>query len=88
MKYLKTFESSNNSLKISKGDYVVVDKNYFVDKKEKYGKIIKNEDSYTFLVLLPNGYDIWCQYHMFIRKMNTKEIEQFEFELEKNKYNL
>jgi hypothetical protein len=92
MKYIKTYESKCSKFKV--GEYVKLinmsfndeDTFEFVNIPDK-GKIIKIKDDRYFL-LVENGQIMEYNIFNILRKMTIKEIEDFELNISKNKYNI
>ena len=80
MKYLKTFE--NIDYKYQVNDYVLLDKENFIDNISKKGQIIEidyEDDKVPYFVKII-GKEFWVTEGMIIRNLTTEEIEQYEFE--------
>lgn len=90
MKHIKLFEEISKE-SVDVGDYIETDKNYFINKKTRVGKIVRNEfsmDTLMYNIILNTGQDMWITQDMIVRKLTPDEIEKYEIELNANKYNL
>ena len=88
MKYLKTFE--NIDYKYQVNDYVLLDKENFIDNISKKGQIIEidyEDDKVPYFVKII-GKEFWVTEGMIIRNLTTEEIEQYEFEKDLIRYNI
>ena len=89
MKYIKKYEAVEYNSLYDVDDYVYVDPSWFTDKTPRLGKIIKDDDSNVpYLILSSDGNEMWIRPDMITRMMTDDEIEQYELELNANKYNL
>lgn len=86
MKYLKTFENIDDSRPIYKaGDYVYINPAY---NKPRAGKLIDDANTTFFAYEQINGEISVTIKHRIVRRLTPEEIEYFDLELAKNKYNL
>lgn len=91
MKYIKTYETKSE---FEKGEYVKLkDMSFFDADTYEYvhipdeGKIIKIEGS-ILVLLMRNGQIMEYTIYNVLRKMTIDEIEIFELDLSRNKYNM
>ena len=94
MKHLKKFEIINRDNIINDdykaGDYVYISPMWMAFRQTQIytpGKVLDDSDP-MFHVMFLNGDIMYVTKHMVFRKLYPIEIEDFEFELSKNKYNL
>ena len=95
MKYIKTYEKDDDR-KYKIGDYVSMNTNVPMFKTLTFGKIVdigKTDGSsirYNIckILLVNNEETCWTYEKYIVRKLNKKEILQFELELKSRIYNL
>lgn len=92
MKYLKTFEDTNNNFKI--GDYVIFTMNLtsfdrIVITKDKPYKIIDvYDDGFNDVIVIYDDYNEKSTFNEFDTRMKKISKKEAEFILDQNKYNL
>lgn len=88
MKHIKLFEELTE---VNVGDYILTDSKYFTNKQPRIGKIVDtafSNERRMLKIILNTGQDMWIIDDMVVRKLKTEEIEQYEIDINTNKYNL
>jgi len=87
MKHVRKFENDTQT-KYHLDDYVLIDKDRFVDNKYHSGKIVAvDNDAVPYLVKTIES-RFWASNIMIVRMLTSDEIKQYEMEIVANKYNL
>ena len=87
-------KSSSNELEYKLGDYVLL--NIYYDRNDRlkdllfrYVKIIEvDDDSVPYKVLYYTGNDSWIRIDTIERELTPEEIEEYELNLARNKFNI
>jgi hypothetical protein len=88
----KIFESNNNEYNV--GDYILLEGSYFSDGEVKKSKITTEHKNatiswyYVNLIIDNKVVELFLDSKMIIRKLEPKEIEEFELEYTTLKFNL
>jgi hypothetical protein len=89
MKYIKKYEAIEYNSLFDIDDYVYVNPDYFTNNNARLGRIIENDGGQVpYKILTSIGEYLWISPTMILRKMTDEEIEQYEIELNSDKYNL
>ncbi len=77
------------NIKFSENDYVLIDGAYFGDGEPKKAKIERiNGNWYSGGLFINTIIEMLITSQMILRKLTSKEIEEFELEYNTSKYNL